>query len=194
MAITSLEIDRKSHWPVGWFLSAEMFLLFRLQPRHFGFSFGRSLPLPHLTLIINIITLTSSSANCKFVCMARVQEQKHKSGSHLRRDRHQEGWHPDWGDWADLVLTSTPSTYLTMEVHGLGLVLKGVPIEGPKTGDASKRISVQSWSAEQTREMTDCPEESLKSILLWFPWQMNPREPFIPFPYPRVFQLSLRAA
>ena len=86
-----LEINRKGRWPVDWALLAKIFRLFRLQPRHFSFSFGRSLPLPHLTLIINIITLTSSLANCKFICTARVQELKHKSGSHLQRDRHQEG-------------------------------------------------------------------------------------------------------
>ena len=38
-----VENDRKGHWPVGWALSAEIFRLFRLLPRHFGFSFGRSL-------------------------------------------------------------------------------------------------------------------------------------------------------
>ena len=35
--------DRKGRWPVGWALSAEIFRLFWLQPRHFGFSFGWSL-------------------------------------------------------------------------------------------------------------------------------------------------------
>ena len=35
-----LEINRKGRWLVRWVLSAEIFRLFRLQPRHFGFSFG----------------------------------------------------------------------------------------------------------------------------------------------------------
>ena len=38
-----LEINRKGRWLVGWALSAEIFRLFRLQPRHFGISSGRSL-------------------------------------------------------------------------------------------------------------------------------------------------------
>ena len=41
--LLTLENDRKGRWPVGWALSAEIFQLFRLQPRHLGISFGRSL-------------------------------------------------------------------------------------------------------------------------------------------------------
>ena len=59
-----------------------------------------------------------------------------------------------------------------MEVHGLGLVLNGVSIEGPKTGGCQQKnigpelISRADKGKYPTGQTTDCPEETLMSIFL----------------------------
>ena len=88
----------------------------------------------------------------------------------------------------------------SMEVHGLGLGLNGVPIEGPKPRECQQPDIGWSRADQQSRQgkcptswITDCLEESLMSIFLWLPCQMSPSAPFISFPLPRVFKLSLRS-
>ena len=69
--------DRKGRWPVGWALSAEIFWLFRLQPRHFGNSFGRSL-------------VAEGTKECRFCAVDELEKCEDSSFAPVKVEDHDQ--------------------------------------------------------------------------------------------------------